>query len=203
MSNKTEDAYDDVLSYIHRNVMNLTCAKFTTDYEVAMRNALQKISPGAQLVACWFHYCQAVKRYATKIAGFMQFLQSDAEAKVIFEQMLCLPLLPPEYILPTFKTLKEKAFAINKKAFSKFFVYYQRQWLVRESILSLIPVFSFLSLEFFDLFVYVYICLHRKAPQKLAFLDKIFAQPAVLKHTTDKLVIALQSMVISFALLSV
>lgn len=121
MSNKTEDAYDDVLSYIHGNVMNLTCAKFSTDYLVAIRNALQKISPGVQLVACWFHFCQAVKRYATKIAGFNKFLQWNAEAKVIFEQMHCLPLLPPEHILPAFKTLEVKASAINKKAFLNFF----------------------------------------------------------------------------------
>lgn len=143
MSNKTEDAYDDVLSYIHGNVMNLTCAKFSTDYLVAIRNALQKISPGVQLVACWFHFCQAVKRYATKIAGFNKFLQWDAEAKVIFEQMHCLPLLPPEHILPAFKTLEVKASAINKKAFLKFFVYCQRQWLVRVRIPRLIPFFPF------------------------------------------------------------
>lgn len=140
MSRKTEAAYFDVFKYINTNVMDLNCAKFTSDYEVSLRNALQKICPTALLVACWFHFCQAVRRFASKIDGFLIFLRSNQAAAIVFQQVLCLPLLPHEHILTTFNLLQDRAFAIDKTKFITFFVYFKRQWLVRVSILLLFTI---------------------------------------------------------------
>lgn len=86
MSRKSEEAYDDVMNFINENVIDLKCGKFTTDFEVAMRNALHKICPTATLIACWFHFNQAVKRYASQIPGFSAFLKGNDEANKIFKQ---------------------------------------------------------------------------------------------------------------------
>lgn len=109
MSRKTEEAYFDVFKFIKENVMDIACAKLTSDYEVALRNALNKICPSALLIACWFHFCQAVRRFASQIDGFLVFLRSNQESAIIFQQILCLPLLPPEHILSTFNLLQERA----------------------------------------------------------------------------------------------
>lgn len=62
MTNKSQVAYEAVLEYINSNIVDLTCEWFMTDYEQALRNAITKIVPTARLAACWFHFCQAVKR---------------------------------------------------------------------------------------------------------------------------------------------
>lgn len=136
MSHKSEAAYKDVLNFIKTNIKSknkneINCAKFTTDYEVAMRNALSDAFPDAQSVACWFHFTQAVKRYASKIPGFFKYLhdENNDEALQIYYKLLCLPLLPAEHIVATFNILKKEAFDLNKKEFAKFMSYYYRQWI--------------------------------------------------------------------------
>lgn len=137
MSRKTEEAYFDVFKFINENIINLTCTKFTSDYEISLRNALNRICPEAPIITCWFHFCQAVRRYASQINGFLVFLRSNPEASVIFQQILCLPLLPNVHIMSTFCLLQERAFSINKIAFVHFFVYFKRQWIVRVSTIIL------------------------------------------------------------------
>lgn len=74
MSRKTQLAYDSVFAYIDQNVLQLRgVASFTTDYEVAMRNSLRLLDPLAQLFACYFHFCQAVKRRAWQTPGLVEF----------------------------------------------------------------------------------------------------------------------------------
>lgn len=135
MSHKTEAAYNNVLDFIKVNIGAITCAKFTTDYEIAMRNALRQHSPDAEAIVCWFHFTQAVKRYASKIAGFVIFLRSEetGNAMNIFRKFLCLPLLPEANISSIFELLKEEAFTINKEKFFEFISYFNRQWILKVS----------------------------------------------------------------------
>lgn len=82
MSRKTEAAYKAVFKFINAKVMPLdNASSFTTDYERAMRNALRKLYPTAALFACYFHYCQALKRRASQTAGFVKFIQSNEKAR--------------------------------------------------------------------------------------------------------------------------
>lgn len=147
MSHKSQDAYEDVFYFIRTNIVvkvgglswNLNCAKFTTDYEVAMRNALSKTFPKATGTACWFHFTQAVKRNASQIGGFMDYVKNEptCEAKQIYYKLLCLPLLPAKDIKPTFKILNSLAFSLNKRKFVKFITYYNRQWIEKEGPTSI------------------------------------------------------------------
>lgn len=56
MSRKTEQAYVDVSSYINDNVIDFECAKFSSDYEMGLRNAMGKLCPTATQIGCWFHF---------------------------------------------------------------------------------------------------------------------------------------------------
>lgn len=69
MTNKTQEAYEAVFEFMHRNVMSLNCKIFMTDYETAMRNALKRVVERLELSACWFHFTQACKRNAAKLGN--------------------------------------------------------------------------------------------------------------------------------------
>lgn len=133
MSRKTEESYAHVLRFIEESVFILKPSKFTTDYEVAMRNALEKQYPQAKFVKCWFHFTQAVKRNAAKVTGFVNFIRLNDYAESIYYKLMSLPLLPVSYIKPTFDKLKSEAFAIDRRKFVRFINYYERQWIMKVS----------------------------------------------------------------------
>lgn len=134
MSRKTQQAYEDVFSYINKNVFPLeTSQTFTTDYEVPMRPALEKLYPNSQQIACYFHFTQAVKRNMSKMPNVMMLIKSDECAKSIYYRLHCLPLLPPEHIIDCFKQLRLEACNIDQATFRKFFMYFRDQWIKKVS----------------------------------------------------------------------
>lgn len=138
MSKKSQAAYEHLFDYIENNIFKLSqTASFTTDYEQAMRNALVKINPNARMYACHFHYCQALKRRATQIDGFVNFIRSNKQAESIYYRIMSLPLLPAKYIVDAFHQLQKEAFEVSKTGFRKFFAYYRRQWINKVNLISL------------------------------------------------------------------
>lgn len=53
MNKKTENCYESLLLYIKNNVFNMEPAVLVTDYEQALRNALNKVFPHAKKIGCW------------------------------------------------------------------------------------------------------------------------------------------------------
>lgn len=143
MSHKSQVCYEHVFTYLNENVFELTCISFTTDYENAMRNALQKLFPDVRRYACYFHFCQAVKKHAWQTNGLVALIRSSSEARSVYYRLLCLPLLPPQHITNMFSELKKEANQIKfdgvdvRLVFRPFLKYFQRQWIVRVSIASL------------------------------------------------------------------
>lgn len=129
MSKKTELAYKAVFGYIHNSVMKLNCEIFMSDYERALRNGLSAIIPNLKTAGCWFHFSQAIKRFARKLSELMEFFKEDPAAKQIYFELLALPLLPAASIVAAFQKLKERAFALNKEAFKRFIHYFENQWI--------------------------------------------------------------------------
>lgn len=138
MTRKTQRAYKHLFQYINERVCSLKCNSFTSDYEVAIRNALTILFPGSRIVACWFHYSQALKRKVRQIPGFERFLRGCAAAEEIYYKLQCLPLLPFEDILSAFEQLKQDALAIDKKQFRHFLKYFERQWICKVKVHSFI-----------------------------------------------------------------
>lgn len=131
MSRKTEESYSHVLRFIEESVFVLKPSKFTTDYELAMRNALEERFPHAKFIKCWFHFTQAVKRNAAKVTGFVNFIRLDDNAENIYYKLMSLPLLPACHIKPTFERMKSAAFAADKRKFIRFINYFERQWIIK------------------------------------------------------------------------
>ncbi|XP_055308055.1 uncharacterized protein LOC129572155 [Sitodiplosis mosellana] len=133
MSRKTQATYEHVFRYIDENIFQLRgVASYTSDYEVAMRNALRVLDPSVKRFACYFHYTQAVKRRAWQTAGLVELIRSNPRARSVYHRMQCLPLLPAEFIVDAFRSLRTEAMAIDKNAFQLFFEYYHRQWIIKE-----------------------------------------------------------------------
>lgn len=132
MSRKTQFAYYDALKYFHENVFELNAVSFCTDWEIAMRNAILQLFPDAEMVACYFHHTNAVKKHVQQSPELRKLIEDDANAKSIYFRLLVVPLLPPEYIIDVVKQLRHEALRIHKfNAYKQFFVYYFRQWIIK------------------------------------------------------------------------
>jgi len=60
----------------------------TTDYEKALRNAFKIMYPKAQLIGCWFHFAQALRRKVKKITGLAKFLKSNVAAEKLYRKFV-------------------------------------------------------------------------------------------------------------------
>lgn len=142
MSCKKQICYSHILDYIHDDICSLECVSFMTDFERAMRNAIALKYPDAEHRTCWFHFCQAVKRNASKtINGFIHMIRNNVVEREIYYKILCIPLLPPELIPAGYAILEKKAQKIpmrNRSQFRAFLDYFHRQWMVAVSVCVLI-----------------------------------------------------------------
>lgn len=121
-----------VFEYIEKEIFSLQCKSFTTDFEIALKNALKQIyGPSVSYRSCWFHFTQACKHNASKIKGFFEFVRTNPEYERTYYKFLCLPLLPPIEIPEAFLALKTIAFSYENEAVKAFVKYYERQWIVK------------------------------------------------------------------------
>lgn len=131
MDKRTETAYRAVFRYINENIQPLDCEYMMTDYERAMRNAIQQVLPDIQLFGCHFHFAQAMKRNARKYPGMLNTLKCEDDAKKIYRTLLCLPLLPANAITDVFNATAVEALQKYPNKFNGFLRYIKRQWLKR------------------------------------------------------------------------
>lgn len=129
MSNRTQIAYTRIFKYIDKHICSLLCARFTTDYETAMKNALRVCFPDSQLVSCWFHFVQAVRRKATKIPTLYHLIRTNPKAAALYYKFQAIALLPPNLIDKAFSDLSRDATKFNRDAFQPFVDYFERQWI--------------------------------------------------------------------------
>lgn len=87
-----------MLEYIKNNIFDLTADIFITDFEIAMRNSLKIKFPYAKFHLCWFHFCQALRRYCAQNGLLNEVIQKNATAKRIIYKFMALALLPASNI---------------------------------------------------------------------------------------------------------
>lgn len=51
-------------------------------YETALQNAFAPVVPTATLIACWFHFTQAVKRNVMKQLNLVKLLRTNPVAEI-------------------------------------------------------------------------------------------------------------------------
>lgn len=128
MSQKTTKAYMNVLQYVHDNLLPIDGSGIIIDFEKAERLAISKLNTGINILGCWFHFCQALRRKMASIAELFALVRKEEKAKDIFSQFQCLPLLPYAIIESTFKDLAKKALRVST-LFSIFIDYFNREWI--------------------------------------------------------------------------
>lgn len=131
MDKKTENTYWHIFNYIENNIFNLAPKSFNTDYECGMQNALKRIYPNAQLVGCWFHYCQAVRRkIVQRFKNLQTYIKTSNQANAMYHKFLSLPLLPHYLIQNSFEQLKLMINIFDKdQHFDQFVAYFEKQWI--------------------------------------------------------------------------
>lgn len=129
MSNRKTKTYKAVFEYIEKNVFKLKPTEIITDWEAGMRNALRFCYPSAILRGCWYHYCAAIRKKFLKL-GLHFLLVSDYNARFIKQQIMSLPLLPPENFETGYAHIKNmaKEFDFYEKLIP-FFTYFDDYWL--------------------------------------------------------------------------
>lgn len=135
MKGRTQEAYNSLMRYIEENVCRLRPTSFMSDYETALRNALRYIFPECDVNGCYFHYCQAIKKNASKIPNFLALLQTNGNAKKLYHKFLALPLLRLDKIPEASLSLIAEGSRIEG-AFTRFIEYFKRQWIRREGASS-------------------------------------------------------------------
>lgn len=147
MSRKTQKCYSKVFDYIQTEIFDLTAKKFMSDFELAMRNSLRIKYSQAKFETCWFHFCQAIKRYYSQHDKLFNIIRTNSTAKRIMLKFMSLPLLPAEKIYEAFVQLSAEITTINlKPEFENFLIYFENQWLKKVSSFSLF--FEHLSSNF-------------------------------------------------------
>lgn len=145
MTSRTTDAYVHLFRYINENIVKLNPASFMTDYEIPMRKALTLVFPGVDQFTCWFHFCQAVRRHALKIPGFVQAIKTNHQMAEIYHKLLNLPLLPPQHIDIAFSELKKTAMALDPINAKIIFDYYETQWIKKVRLIAIAFTIAFLA----------------------------------------------------------
>lgn len=128
-----KEAYESVFRYIHDNLIPLRGEAIIIDFEKGMRrgpkNVLKEVGSNMDILGCWFHFCQALRRALARMPELFDKVQSDEVYKEIFRRFQCLPLLPMNHIEKEFRDLCKEALKIDKKSFSTFINYFNNEWM--------------------------------------------------------------------------
>lgn len=82
---------------------------FIIDFEKAMRSALLKVIPGINVLGCWFHFCQSLRRKMASLQKLHELIRRDCKAKDLFRRFKCLAMLPASLIESVFTELSREA----------------------------------------------------------------------------------------------
>ncbi|KAJ6240566.1 hypothetical protein M0813_24093 [Anaeramoeba flamelloides] len=93
------------------------------DYELALLQAIQKIFPNTQIIGCFFHLKQAIRRKASKIG-----LIKDPKIKQIIYELGCLGKISPSKLIDHFDYLLKK---YPEDRYKKLFRYFYKTYLKR------------------------------------------------------------------------
>lgn len=101
-----------------------------TDFEGALRKPINICYRGVRLQGCWFHYDRAIYRYCQKRPLLRSFLKMNSDAKEIFKEMLCLPLLPQDQFYEGYRAIVQKA--RDRRVYGRMFAlfrYFNTYWM--------------------------------------------------------------------------
>jgi len=92
-----ERFFELVKDVCQRHQITLSPKTFSTDFETAARNAVQRSFPGISLKGCFFHYTQCIWRKTQKL-GLATAYKNNPSVKLFVRRAAVLPLLPPNVL---------------------------------------------------------------------------------------------------------
>ncbi|XP_039293560.1 uncharacterized protein LOC120353561 [Nilaparvata lugens] len=95
MLRKTEATYRSVLALLRERFLQWHIATVTTDFEMALVNAVREVFPEARHQGCWFHFRQNIWKHAVA-QGLLAIIRAeDDETKRVVKMLMAIPHLPP------------------------------------------------------------------------------------------------------------
>ncbi|RXG54334.1 hypothetical protein Avbf_16687, partial [Armadillidium vulgare] len=138
MSRRTTSAYDAVWQCIKNHFPTFNPNKFLTDFEDPLQSSISDAFKDSDVTGCHFHFCQAVISFTRK-----QGINSKEDEYLnILRQILCVPLLPEQFIpravTKLSQTIKDLDSDVTKRNLLKIIKYIENVWIkiVKPSILS-------------------------------------------------------------------
>lgn len=126
MSRKRKEDYYEILRQIDHLLPQQICLQgFVVDFEAAMWRAIQDRFPGFIIQGCAFHWTQAVFRKVQEL-GLQRAYNERGDIFSFLRQVMALPFLPPEHIMPVFQHLEQRA---RSNLLITFMDYIWRQWI--------------------------------------------------------------------------
>ncbi|KAG5666161.1 hypothetical protein PVAND_017707 [Polypedilum vanderplanki] len=131
MTSRKNGLYKKIFEYL-KDVMGIIPLSIMCDYENSMRKALRDTWNETEILGCWFHFSQCVKRKKASKPKLAKLIKSNKKAKLIYRMIQYLPLLPPEKVSKTFEEIIEMQrhfnFFMRFKSLNKYII---KQWILR------------------------------------------------------------------------
>lgn len=134
MMNKSEENYKEIFDFIKNVVFRFhkcfhTPIAATTDFEMALKNAIKHTWPGIQTFGCNFHFCQALHRNA-KLTGLSTKIKDNSEHHKTLRMFMRISLLPIEFVERGINSLIAyiESNHILAKDFKIFIEYFRKTW---------------------------------------------------------------------------
>jgi hypothetical protein len=118
-SGRDTATYINLLSHLRQSTGNTWNPKaVVTDFELALQNAALTVFPETQIWSCYFHFCQAVRKFCVQHATQLSAKQDDIES-----------LAKRVFLAPTVPLHNEEVAKLTKLAGATFNKYFQRTFL--------------------------------------------------------------------------
>lgn len=135
MTGKHENIYTAAFSALNSICkgykLSINPKHIMTDFERALRNALEWTYPESELMGCYFHFCRCLWFYAAKHG--LKSSSNIITTRKIISLLKILPHLEEIERKEVFKEIKD-SFKTSGKIFKDFIEYYEKNWLTKYSI---------------------------------------------------------------------
>ncbi|XP_034246653.1 uncharacterized protein LOC117648302 [Thrips palmi] len=130
MQNKSQDAYESVLTLIRTHLQHWIFTKVVCDFEDAMINAF-RIVFGVDTQGCYFHAVDAMVLNGKRIIG-LEFIQYYQEVEIVLRVCCTLPLLPAQLLQRGLNAIGVAAMNLGEYLYEivrPFLAYVQESWM--------------------------------------------------------------------------
>ncbi|KAJ8665880.1 hypothetical protein QAD02_007542 [Eretmocerus hayati] len=130
MSRRRTEDYRAVMQAIKRICPGLKPKKIITDYEKALRKALRLEFKGVTLIACYFHFCQALFRQGKKKKIAIRSNRTkQPEKHLILRRFMALALLPSDKIQDALDFIIDDCKYYHGDYFDRFIKYFNDEYM--------------------------------------------------------------------------